>query len=62
MFVKDDPNIIDMELYENLDQVVAWEWVVESGVIEKYPLMTWIDEERYRTLCMQFKSLLLLVL
>ena len=49
MFVKDDPSIIDMELYENLDQVVVWEWVVESGVIEKYPMMTWIDEERYRT-------------
>ena len=50
MFVQDDPTIIDMGLYENLDQVVVLEWVVESGAIEKYPLLTWIDEERYRTI------------
>ena len=61
MFVQDDPTIIDMELYENLDQVVVLEWVVESGVVEKYPLMTWIDEERYRALFPHSKSLFFVI-
>ena len=30
-------------------QVLVQEWDVESGCIDKYPLMDWVDEEHYLT-------------
>ena len=47
MFVKDDPSIINMDSFENLDKVIVQEWDVEAGAVVKYPLMDWINNERY---------------
>ena len=45
----DDPNIIRLDLFQNLDVVLVLEWDVESGVIMRYPLLDWVADERYRT-------------
>ena len=44
----DDPNIINLDKFENLDQVVVVQWQVEDGLLFRYPLLQWIEEEHYR--------------
>lgn len=45
----DSPNIIALDQCENLDRVVVLQWQVEDGLLLRYPLLHWIEEQHYRT-------------